>query len=62
MKICARCQQPIRPGEGRHTIIPNSLSAARPTEYLHKRRCWREPAQLEPTTDPILDTPSPRSR
>lgn len=39
MKTCARCQHPIQPGEGYHEIVPDSLSGARPTEYLHKRRC-----------------------
>jgi hypothetical protein len=53
--ICDRCQQPIRAGEAYDTIIPESMSAARPTDYRHQGGCWTEP--------PVMLTPeNPRSR
>jgi hypothetical protein len=41
IRYCANCGQLIKPGEGYDEIIPDSLSGARPTEYLHKRQCGR---------------------
>ncbi|MFJ4624211.1 hypothetical protein [Streptomyces sp. NPDC088812] len=48
MKVCSRCGKQIRPGEGYHEIIPDSLSGARPTEYLHKQYCRRSSRQEAP--------------
>jgi hypothetical protein len=55
VKTCDRCQQPIRAGEAYDTIIPESMSAARPTDYRHQGGCWTEP--------PVMLTPeNPRPR
>lgn len=62
MRICDRCQKPIDALDAYHEIIPESMSAARPTSYVHKRRCLRDTTQpaLEP---PVMPTPQdPRSR
>lgn len=39
MRTCDRCGQPIRPSEGYHTVIPDSMSGARPTTHIHVRWC-----------------------
>lgn len=38
---CDRCGLPIKLGEPYDTIIPDSMSAARPTSYIHKWDCTR---------------------
>ncbi|MFM9629345.1 hypothetical protein ACKI10_17180 [Streptomyces galilaeus] len=48
MKICCRCQEPIRPGEGYDTVVPDSMSAARPADYQHKGPCRPQPRQTAP--------------
>lgn len=61
MKICERCQKPLTAGDAYHEIIPESMSAARPTTYVHKWRCQRISSQ--PPPEPIVLTPrNPRSR
>ncbi len=46
--ICAPCGNAIRPNEGYRTVIPESLSGARPTEYTHTKNCRRLPTQTTP--------------
>lgn len=38
---CDRCGQHIKPGEPYTETIPDSMSGARPTVYVHKRDCTR---------------------
>jgi hypothetical protein len=40
--ICARCDQPIRPGQKYDTIVPDSMSGARPTLHVHRYGCERQ--------------------
>ncbi|MDX3679524.1 hypothetical protein [Streptomyces scabiei] len=48
-KTCGRCHQPISPGQGYDTVIPDSGSTAAPTVYLHTKPCKRTPRQTWPT-------------
>lgn len=48
MKFCDRCSEPIRPGEGYDTIVPDSMSGARPNMYFHRWDCTRPRTVLIP--------------
>ncbi|MER6955995.1 hypothetical protein [Streptomyces sp. NPDC000618] len=39
VKRCERCGQPIRSDERYTTVIPDSMSAARPSTYTHAWDC-----------------------
>jgi hypothetical protein len=44
--ICARCGKPIQPGEPYETVIPDSMSGARPTVYYHQTPRQPKPAPI----------------
>lgn len=46
--MCARCDQPIRPGQAYETYDIPSPSAFGATVYLHKKLCVRPPTQTAP--------------
>ncbi|MFG2277501.1 hypothetical protein ACGFNQ_02285 [Streptomyces asoensis] len=48
MKICDRCGKPIMRGEGYDTIVPDSMSGARPNTYVHQWDCMRPRAVFLP--------------
>lgn len=41
MNLCERCGEPIRSGEKYTKVIPESMSGARPTTYMHAWDCAR---------------------
>ena len=43
--ICARCDQPIKPGQGYETAAKFSPSTGGATIYLHKGWCKKTPHQ-----------------
>ncbi len=51
--ICARCGQPIKPGEEYDTEIIPGASAAGADIHLHKRLCKRPPEAERPRTYPL---------
>ncbi|MFD3929515.1 hypothetical protein [Streptomyces sp. NPDC058614] len=59
MSICARCDEPIGPGEGAESFIHDSASAGGDTVHVHKTLCVRPERQTAPESFRFL---SPRSR
>lgn len=46
--ICARCDEPIKPHEGRQEFTPDTASGAAPTAYIHAWGCKAPPHQTAP--------------
>ena len=46
--ICARCDQPIRPGQKTETVPKDSASGAGGTVTLHAKLCKKAPTQTYP--------------
>jgi hypothetical protein len=53
--ICARCDEPIRPGEEYTTEVIAGASAGGADVHMHKRLCARPPEVRRPRTYPPQD-------
>lgn len=59
--LCARCDQPIRPGQSYTTYDHHSASAGGATIHMHSH-CPRSPHQAVQEPPLVLPAPEPRSR